>query len=90
MFKVTYESYIEKAKALGIVGDLPDYYHVIEDNQLVTTQEISYHVGVHEETVRRWFRDGKLKSVTYAHYKIKGIELKKFLFTKDKKRLLTR
>lgn len=85
--KMTYDEYVKKAKSIGTMGELPEYYHTIDDQQLLTPNEISGIVGVHEETVRRWIRSGKLPAKGFAHYTIIGIELKRFLFQKDKKKL---
>lgn len=85
---MTYESFIQNNKKLGSEHELPSYYEFIMDEQVLTPEEISSAIGVHKETVRRWCREGKVRSESFGHYRIRGIELKKFLFEKDKKRYL--
>ena len=87
---MTYEGYIKEAKKTGSEYELPSYYRFIMDDQVLTPEEISSAIGVHTETVRRWCRDGKIRSESFGHYRIKGIELKKFLFEKDKRKFLKR
>lgn len=85
---MTYETYISVAKKTGAIMDLPEYYYSIKDDQMLESEEISEAIGVHLETVRRWFRDGKLQSEKYGRIYISGFELKKYLFEKDKRRFL--
>ena len=84
---MTYKDYIKMA---GSERFLPEYYRVIADERVLTPEEISSAIGVHTETVRRWCRDGKIHSESFGHYKIKGIELKRFLFEKDKRKFLNK
>ncbi|MBD3842781.1 MAG: helix-turn-helix domain-containing protein [Campylobacterales bacterium] len=55
--------------------------HELDDEIVLTTKNISNLISVSEETVRRWCRSGKLKTVSpFGHYKIRGIDFKKFAF----------
>lgn len=53
----------------------------IDDDLLLTPNNIANLIGVHEETVRRWCRKGYLKSVSpFGRYKIQGADFKAFAF----------
>lgn len=86
---MTYDQFIEKNKDLGILdmGFLPSYFELIDDETKLTPKDISEITGVHLETVRRWCRDGRIPTQGVSHYKILGIDVKRFLFQKVKKRI---
>lgn len=51
----------------------------IDDDAILTPQNISNLIGVHEETVRRWCRNGYLKYISpFGRYKIRGVDFKSF------------
>lgn len=51
----------------------------IDDDMILTPKNISNLIGVHEETVRRWCRSGKLKYISpFGRYKILGKDFKSF------------
>lgn len=53
----------------------------LDDEIVFTTRNISNLISVSEETVRRWCRSGKLKTVSpFGHFKIRGYDFKKFAF----------
>lgn len=52
----------------------------MDDETLLTVSRIAKLIGVSQETVRRWIRNGKLTpNAPTAHYKIRCDELKMFL-----------
>lgn len=51
----------------------------IDDDAILTPQNISNLIGVHEETVRRWCRNGYVKCLSpFGRYKIRGADFKSF------------
>lgn len=53
--------------------------NAIDDDIVLTPKNISNLIGVHEETVRRWCRSGRLKYISpFGRYKIRGKEFKIF------------
>lgn len=51
----------------------------IDDEAVLTPKNISNLIGVHEETVRRWCRNGNLKCLSpFGRYKIRGADFKVF------------
>ncbi|MGE7602990.1 helix-turn-helix domain-containing protein [Peribacillus sp. NPDC097675] len=53
--------------------------YLIDDDAILTPQNISNLIGVHEETVRRWCRNGYLKCLSpFGRYKIRGADFKSF------------
>ena len=52
------------------------------DQQLMTVQQVADRLQVHEETVRRWLRDGELAGVNLggkSGYRIKSSDIELFL-----------
>lgn len=50
--------------------------------QLLTVQQVAERLQVHEETVRRWLRDGSLVGINFegkTGYRIRQDELESFL-----------
>jgi len=50
--------------------------------QTITVEEVARRLQVHEETVRRWLRDGKLKGVRLgrrAGWRVEESEYRRFL-----------
>ncbi|MBN6889620.1 DNA-directed RNA polymerase specialized sigma54-like protein [Cytobacillus horneckiae] len=53
--------------------------HAIDDDAILSTINIARLIGVHEETVRRWCRNGYLKCLSpFGRYKIRGSDFKLF------------
>jgi hypothetical protein len=52
----------------------------LDDDIILTTRNISNLISVHEETVRRWCRNGYVKTLSpFGQYKIRGIDFKTFV-----------
>jgi excisionase family DNA binding protein len=52
------------------------------DEKLLTVADICERLQVHEETVRRWLRDGRLKGINLggkSGYRVRASELEEFL-----------
>lgn len=52
------------------------------DTRLLTVQQVAERLQVHEETVRRWLRDGSLVGINFegkTGYRIRESELEAFL-----------
>ncbi|CAM4027179.1 helix-turn-helix domain-containing protein [Paenibacillus alkaliterrae] len=63
----------------------------LDDDIILTVKNISKLIKVHEETVRRWCRNGYVKTLSpFGAYKIRGIDFKNFVIQwydiKDKHR----
>ncbi|WHY65376.1 helix-turn-helix domain-containing protein [Neobacillus sp. SuZ13] len=65
---------------------LPTYFPKIDNQAVYSPKEIADIIGVHEETIRRWCRKGELRHEGLKHYKIRGIEIKRKIFSIYKKR----
>lgn len=53
--------------------------HSIDNDVILSPSNIARLIGVHEETVRRWCRNGKLKCLSpFGRYKIRGADFKAF------------
>jgi excisionase family DNA binding protein len=62
-------------------GKIPTIFEMIDDEMLLTPTEVAEIIQVHQETVRRWCRSGKLRILSpVGHYKISGYDLKEFLY----------
>lgn len=78
---MTYDEYIRNPLNTGDTNRLlPTYFSLIDDETVFTPKEVAEIVGTHEETIRRWCRQGKMKHVGLKHYKIRGIEIKRAIF----------
>lgn len=66
------------------IDEFANKYSIIaalDDDILLTPTNISIIFGVHKETVRRWCRNGYLKSVSpFGRYKILGSDFKTFAY----------
>jgi excisionase family DNA binding protein len=56
----------------------------METNQLLTVEELAQHLQVHQQTVRRWIKEGKLPAIKLgesrtAHYRITERDATRFL-----------
>lgn len=52
------------------------------DEQLMTVQQVAERLQVHEETVRRWLRDGSLAGINFegkTGYRVRRSDLEAFL-----------
>jgi len=75
------EKTLAEAKYLG--EELPEIIEMIDDDMVLTPKDVSELIGKSSETVRRWCRTGKLKTLGgYGHFRISGKEFKKFMFAK--------
>ena len=54
-----------------------------EDDELLTVAEVAKRLKLHQETIRRWIREGKMPAIslgrTQAGYRIRASELRLFL-----------
>lgn len=54
-----------------------------EDDELLTVAEVAQRLKLHQETIRRWIREGKLTAIrlgrTQAGYRIRTSDLQLFL-----------
>lgn len=54
-----------------------------EPDELLTVAEVAAELKLHEETIRRWIRDGKLRAIhlgsTHAGYRVRRSDLALFL-----------
>ena len=66
---------------------VPQTIQLIDDEDLLSVDEISDLLNRSNETVRRWIRKGELTPLTVGRYQIEGRELKRFLLCKLKKHL---
>ena len=52
------------------------------DEQMMTVQQVAERIQVHEETVRRWLREGSLVGINFggkSGYRVRQDELEAFL-----------
>ena len=54
-----------------------------EDDELLTVAEVAKRLKLHQETIRRWIREGKMPAIslgrTQAGYRIRASDLRLFL-----------
>ncbi|SFE91575.1 hypothetical protein SAMN05428981_11043 [Bacillus sp. OV194] len=82
-----YDEFIKAASKAGVDTGLPSYFQSIDDEALYPPAELADHVGVSAETIRGYCRQNELKSIGITHYRIPGIEAKRFMFKKIFKRI---
>jgi len=83
---ISYDQFCERAREFGLFGLLPDYFDLIDDEGIYPTSELAEIVGMHRDSIARLCSQGKIRSEGISHYKIKGIEAKRYFFTKIQKR----
>jgi Helix-turn-helix domain len=81
-----YDLAIKVLTNLGMTDVLPDYFKLIDDYTIYPVSEMAEIINMHPESVRRWCRNGQIKAEGVSHYKIQGIEMKRFLYQKINKR----
>ncbi len=71
----------EKYKSENYNTDLlPRVFEMVDDEILLSPSDIASLIGVHVETVRRWCRNEKLRTISpMGRYMIRGDDLKNFL-----------
>ncbi|USK31017.1 helix-turn-helix domain-containing protein [Bacillus sp. CMF21] len=72
---------------ISLNGVLPTYFELIDDESLYTPNELGDLIGVSPETIRNYCRTSKINYQGIGHYKILGIDMKRFLFCKLFKRI---
>jgi hypothetical protein len=82
-----YDEFIKEVISQGVDAGLPTYFEIIDNDAMYPPAELAELVGVSAETIRGYCRQNKIKSVGISHYKIPGIEAKRFLFKKIYKRI---
>ncbi|WP_066385791.1 hypothetical protein [Neobacillus mesonae] len=85
-----FERNISFYKQLGI--NIPFYYELIDDNAILTPNEISAIFNRNVDRVRQWFnpglKHGALPSFDPTRHKCTGLDLKEWLFKKDIKKFM--
>ncbi len=59
-----------------------------ERDELLTVGEVVAMLRVHEQTVRRWLRDGEMRGILLSHksgYRIRASEVERFLAERENK-----
>lgn len=82
-----YDEFIKAVSERGVDSGLPSYFELIDDDAIYPPGELAELVGVSPETIRSYCRQNKIKTMGISHYKIPGIEAKRFLFKKVYKRI---
>ncbi|NRD80141.1 helix-turn-helix domain-containing protein [Bacillus sp. BRMEA1] len=84
--KMTYDEFAKAIKnGAPIPHGLPNYYGEIDDEMMLPPKDVADAIGVHEETVRRWILAKKIPATGYSRKKIKGIDVKRYTWIKDRK-----
>jgi excisionase family DNA binding protein len=58
---------------------VPHILEILDDDMVLSCKDVAELLYVHVETVRRWFRSGKIRTLSpSSHYKVLGADLKEF------------
>lgn len=78
---MTYDEFVVEMKELGMMSLLPDYFNKIDDEAIYTPKEIAEYINYSPAAVRIWCKNKQIPSEGISHYKLKGIDVKRFLFS---------
>jgi hypothetical protein len=86
---MNYDQFVKKAEEMGtgLINLLPTYYKKFDDETMYPPTEIAEKIISSAETVRRWIRNEEIPYEGVTHYYINGLEVKRFLFIKYRKKL---
>jgi len=85
----TWEEFHKYVREYGLEGKIPYIFEKIRDEDLLTPSDVAELTGYSDETIRRWCRSWKLKTITgRPPYNIRGIDLKEYLYTWTRKDLI--
>ncbi|OIJ13811.1 hypothetical protein BKP35_08510 [Anaerobacillus arseniciselenatis] len=78
---IRYSTWKEFENSGQFPGPIPRIFEMIDDDMILTTQDISELLDVSGETVRRWCRQNKLRIVApIGQFRVLGEDLKEFVY----------